>query len=107
MKKTILIIAALLTAGAWQARSQQLRPPSYPLVTVDPYFSIWSANDTLSAGPTRHWTGKENSLQGIIRVDGKAYYFLGTPIADVKTVLPLAGTTGAMGEWKYTETMPS
>jgi hypothetical protein len=107
MKKTMLIIATFLTAGAWQARSQQLRPPSYPLVTVDPYFSIWSANDTLSAGPTRHWTGKENSLQGIIRVDGKAYYFLGTPIADLKTVLPLTGTTGAMGAWKYTEKKPS
>lgn len=103
MKRTILLIASAILAG-FSAPCQQLRPPAYPLVTVDPYFSIWSENDTLTAGPTRHWTGKENSLQGIIRVDGKAYYFLGTPIPEVKTVLPLAGKTGA---WKYTESMPS
>lgn len=97
MKKTPLMIAVTLLLS-FTAMAQQFRAPAYPLITVDPYFSIWSFNDTLNAGPTRHWTGKENSLQGIIRVDGKAYYFLGQPIPQVKTVLPLVGKTGV---WKY------
>lgn len=103
MKHTSLFLVALICAAA-PAWSQQLRPPAYPLVTVDPYFSIWSMNDTLTAGPTRHWTGRENSLQGIIRVDGKSYYFLGTPIEDISTVVPLTGKTG---QWKFTETRPA
>lgn len=103
MKRATLLIAVFILV-AWTARSQQLRPPAYPLVTVDPYFSIWSANDTLTAGPTRHWTGKENALQGIIRIDGKPYYFLGTAMDQVRTVLPLTGKTG---QWKFTESKPS
>lgn len=102
MKKTFLIILAGL--GQWVSSSaQQFRPPAYPLVTVDPYFSIWSFNDSLNAAPTRHWTGKENSLQGIIRVDGKSYYFLGQPIPQTRTVLPLVGKNGS---WKYTFSSP-
>ncbi len=32
------------------------RPAAVPLVTVDPYFSIWSCNDKLYDGYTKHWT---------------------------------------------------
>ncbi|MCZ8511597.1 DUF4964 domain-containing protein [Paenibacillus filicis] len=30
-----------------------LRPPAVPLVTVDPYLSIWSFNNNLHEGVTR------------------------------------------------------
>jgi len=53
------------------------RPPAYPLITVDPYFSIWSFHDTLNNASTVHWTGRDNSLVGLIRVDGLTYCFLG------------------------------
>lgn len=101
--KAIPALLAILFLG-FAARAQQFRPPAYPLVTVDPYFSIWSFNDTLNNGPTRHWTGKENSLQGILRVDGRSYYFMGQAIPEVKTILPL---TGKNGTWKYTFTDPA
>lgn len=61
------------------AYGQTPKAPAYPLLTHDPYFSVWSFNDTLNADVTRHWTGAENSLLGIARVDGVCWYFIGKP----------------------------
>ncbi|RYG64018.1 DUF5127 domain-containing protein, partial [bacterium] len=53
------------------------RPPSVPLVTHDPYFSIWSNSNKLYSEETRHWTGRENSLHAMIRVDGQPFRLMG------------------------------
>ncbi len=54
------------------------RPPSAPLVTHDPYFSVWSNSNKLYSTETRHWTGRENSLSAMVRVDGQTFRLMGT-----------------------------
>ncbi|MCQ2470896.1 MAG: DUF4965 domain-containing protein [Clostridia bacterium] len=55
----------------------KLRPPAVPLITVDPYFSIWSPADELYSEETVHWTGAENIIEGIVTVDGEDFRFMG------------------------------
>lgn len=57
--------------------SFKMRPPSIPLINVDPYFSVWSPYENLTDGPTRHWTGAENNIIASVIVDGVEYGFLG------------------------------
>ncbi|MDF7818350.1 DUF4965 domain-containing protein [Runella sp. MFBS21] len=94
MKKTLssifLGVATFLGVGIVQA--QNLRPPAYPLITHDPYFSIWTNTDKLTDSPTRHWTGRTQSLEGIVRVDGKVYQFLGAVPTAYEALLPTGET---------------
>ena len=55
----------------------KLRAPAVPLITVDPFFSVWSPETSLNFAKTMHWTGKSNHLFGTVTVDGKEYSFLG------------------------------
>lgn len=58
--------------------NEAFRPPAIPLVTVDPYFSIWSTADRLHEDKTRHWTMAPHELVGLIRIDGRLFRFLGS-----------------------------
>lgn len=54
----------------------KMRMPSIPLVTVDPYFSVWSRDEINKMVPT-HWTGSGNAMLGTVTVDGTVFRFLG------------------------------
>jgi hypothetical protein len=83
----LLIVTTAVRTALGEAA---FRPPAVPLVTSDPFLSIWSEADRLTDAPTRHWTRHEHSLVSLIRVDGKAYRFMGNDPADVPA-LPQVG----------------
>ena len=57
--------------------SKTFRLTAIPLIVNDPYFSVWSFTDKLYDDHTRHWTGRRQSMCGILLIDGKPYRFMG------------------------------
>ncbi len=55
----------------------KLRAPAIPLITVDPYFSVWAADSVINHSKTEHWSGKGNSIIGTVNIDGEKFLFLG------------------------------
>ena len=52
-----------------------MRMPLIPLITVDPYFSVWT-EDMTKKTPV-HWTHSDNTMLGTVLIDGEKYRFLG------------------------------
>lgn len=93
------LLAAMLSGVALAQNSAffepykktDLRMPAVPLVTSDPYLSIWSPYDRLNDGDTRHWTNDPKPLEGLLRVDGKTYRFMGAAERKIlKPIVPMA-----------------
>src|SRR6266567_4654608 len=82
-----VIAAIVLTMGPATAQPGEkgapFRPPAVPLVTFNPFLSIWSEADRLTDDVTRHWTHREHSLSSLIRIDGKAFRLMGNVPKDV------------------------
>ena len=77
------IVGAQLTPG--------FRPPSVPLMVVNPYFSVWSSADHLYDNPTVHWSGSIAFFAGMTRIDGKPYRFMSSDADLPENVMPQKG----------------
>ncbi len=100
MTRISAVISALGTALLMTAQNAEifqpyqsidLRLPSVPVIVSDPYFSIWSPYDNLTDGSTRHWTSADKPIQGLLRVDGDTFRFMGEPLSVLETLVPMAG----------------
>lgn len=104
MKKIISSVIALITMLGTYAQTDyftpyqqtRLRLPSVPLISNDPYVSFWSPNTRLTDGTTRHWTGAVKAMDGILRVDGTNYRFMGT---ERDALLEAIAPMGNKGRW--------
>jgi len=99
------LFTAIIIWAALSVNGQDAKAPAYPLITHNTYFSIWSFTHDLNASSTKHWTGKDQSLLGLIKVDGTTYRFMGKEPKEYRTILPAADEKPY--ECKYTETEPS
>lgn len=93
-----LCLCAILIQGCGYSETvidNNITPPAYPLVSIDPFTSAWSMTDCLYDEPVKHWTGKEFPLIGAIKVDGVVYRFMGTEEVEVSPVVP----TSIQGDW--------
>ena len=73
----------------------QLRAPAYPLITVDPYFSVWSPSNKLNESNTVHWTNSPNTISGVATVDGKKYRVIGNTAADIPAMKQISSNCTA------------
>lgn len=76
MKRTLLI-SLLLLPVLMVVYGASFRAPSYPLITHDPYFSIWMNNKNPTLAEATHWTQRKMPIQSMIRIDGKPYRLMG------------------------------
>ena len=97
MKRVYTLLLLIFAFNASEIQSQstgnepyQFRPPSVPLITHDPYFSIWSPSDRLTDMETVHWTGTRNPIHSLIMVDGKPYRLMGNSPSFVEPMKQLS-----------------
>jgi len=85
-----LTLLLLLPAGRAPAQEvAAIRPPAVPLIAHDPYFSVWSMTNVLTDQPTKHWTGTDQPLTALARVDGVTYRFLGAQPRWAEPIQPM------------------
>lgn len=55
----------------------KFKAPAIPLITVDPFFSIWSGTDSLVQESTKHWSDRPCPILAAVEVDGGLHFAAG------------------------------
>jgi hypothetical protein len=74
---TGVVVSIALSLLSASDAAPDFRPPAVPLVTIDPYTSVWSPADKLYDAWPMHWTGAVCAMSGMIRVDEHVKRFMG------------------------------
>jgi len=73
--RSLFVLCAVCLGVSFAVGQQKV--PATPLITHDPYFSVWSTTDNLTDADATHWTGSPQPLTGIVRIDDKPFRFMG------------------------------
>jgi len=79
----LVLVCCTLSGGA---QTPVFRPPAVPLVTHDPYLSLWSCGDTLHGVPTAHWSRTIQPLTSMVRINGEVFRLMGAKPEEVPTL---------------------
>ncbi|HXX92444.1 MAG TPA: DUF5127 domain-containing protein, partial [Planctomycetota bacterium] len=55
------------------------RAPAIPLIVQSPALHVWLFGDRITEDSPKLWNGQVKGMAGLLKVDGKAYRFLGMP----------------------------
>ena len=71
------IIAFTVTVAVAMVASAAFRPPSVPIVSCDPFFSIWSPSEDPTDSDTEIWFGAKQPIRILVELDGTTYRIMG------------------------------
>ena len=71
------IILSAFSAMAAMSASAVFRPPSVPVVSCDPFFSIWSPSENPTDADTEIWFGAKQPIRILVELDGVTYRIMG------------------------------
>lgn len=78
MKRIAILVFLIAISNLFSiAQFENFRAPSYPIITHDPYFSIWINDEVPTRMETMHWTQKPMPIRSMVRIDGKVYRLMG------------------------------
>lgn len=83
----VAALTACLLFSPLARAEENLRPPAVPLVTCDPYFSIWSPSNSLAGADTTHWTGRQHRLHSSVTIDGQSWRLMGAQPSSLRPLL--------------------
>ena len=72
--KRIVCVAA---CAAMSVSAMAFRPPSVPIVSCDPFFSIWSPSENPTDADTEIWFGAKQPIRILVDLDGVTYRIMG------------------------------
>lgn len=79
MKKVLFLVSMATMFGY----AGELRVPSAPIVSCDPFFSVWSGANAPTDSDTEIWFGAKQPIRVQIELDGIRYRLMGDKLHDI------------------------